>query len=108
MEIPDPIKEQLERKGGIVEIAKSIPEDEEIEEKSRIYHALSDPIRLKILNLLIKQPLCVCLLKEVIDISDSKLSYHLSILKENGLIEGKQKASWIIYNTTELGKRYQK
>jgi ArsR family transcriptional regulator len=106
MEIPTPIQNQVEKKGGIKTISDILPGDDEIQQKSRIYHALSDPLRLKILNLLIEQPLCVCLIKEVVKISDSKLSYHLSILTESGLIEGKRKASWIIYYATKLGEKY--
>lgn len=106
MEIPQPIRKQVEKKGGIVQIASNVPNDERIMNESNVHKALSDPIRLKILNLITNQPLCVCLIKEVIGISDSKLSYHLSILKENGLIEGKQKGKWIIYNATKLGKKY--
>ena len=106
MEIPTPIKKQLEKKGGIGKIAESLPRDEEIGQHSNIYHALSDPLRLKILTLLSIQPLCVCLIKEVVNISDSKLSYHLNILSEAGLIEGKRKANWIIYNVTKSGRKY--
>jgi ArsR family transcriptional regulator len=39
-------------------------------------------------------------------IKDSKLSYHLSVLRDNGLIEGKQKGNWIIYSVTEKGRNY--
>jgi len=87
-------------------ISRSIPEDNEIGVQSKIYNALSDPIRLKIIALLAKQPLCVCLMKEVIPIPDSKISYHISILKEAGLIVGKQEGNWIIYSLTPSGRRF--
>lgn len=106
MEIPEPIKKQLEKKGGIENIAKQLPEENKINSQSKIFRALSDPLRLKILTLLSIQPLCVCLIKEVVNISDSKLSYHLSILKDSGLIEGKQKGNWIIYHVAVLGRKY--
>lgn len=105
MEIPKPIQRQVEKKGGIQGIAELLREDE-IAQHSSIYHALSEPLRLKILNLLSIQPLCVCLIKEIVKTSDSKLSYHLSVLKESGLIEGKQKGNWIIYHVTKLGRKY--
>jgi ArsR family transcriptional regulator len=38
-------------------------------------------------------------------LSGSKLSYHLNILKENGLIEGENDGNWIIYSITERGRR---
>jgi ArsR family transcriptional regulator len=38
-------------------------------------------------------------------ISDSKLSYHLSILSESGIIKGTREKNWIIYSATEEGKQ---
>jgi len=61
---------------------------------------------MKILYLLTSQPLCVCVIREIIGISDSRLSYHLSALKKAGLIEGEQQGSWIIYRISERGKKY--
>ncbi|MGA1792522.1 MAG: ArsR/SmtB family transcription factor [Thermoplasmatota archaeon] len=84
------------------EIPKRIPEGVEIEKMSRVYRSLSDPLRLRIAYMLDVQPLCVCCLKELVNISNSKLSYHLSILKDAGLIEGRQEKNWIIYRTTEI------
>jgi len=106
MEIPQPIKRQVDRKGGVRGLKALMADDETIEEISRIYHALSDPLRLKLLDLLIAQPLCVCMIKDITKISDSKLSYHLSLLKESGLIQGEQKGNWIIYRPTKLGRKY--
>lgn len=106
MEIPEPIQKQMEKKGGLKAIVKRLPDRDRMTEQSKIYHALSEPLRLEILNLLSIQPLCVCLIKEVTKTPDSKLSYHLSILKDSGLIEGKQKGNWIIYNVTRLGRKY--
>lgn len=106
MEVPDIIKKDVEKKGGIKGIINLLAVEDKIIQKSKIHHALSDPLRMKILNLLIIQPLCVCLIKEAIDMPDSKLSYHLSVLKECGLIEGKRRRNWIIYHATKLGKEY--
>lgn len=106
MEIPTPIQKQVERKGGLKGISELLGDENRILKQSIIHHALSEPLRLKILNLLAIQPLCVCLIKELVNTSNSKLSYHLAILKESGLIEGKQKGNWIIYNVTKLGRKY--
>ncbi len=105
IEIPEEVEDELEERGGIKELTKTLDEGL-IEEKSSTYKALSDPLRLKILTLLDQQDLCVCLLKDILDIADSKLSYHLSLLKEEGLIEGERKANFVIYRITEKGRRY--
>ncbi|MFW6041104.1 MAG: ArsR/SmtB family transcription factor [Thermoplasmatota archaeon] len=104
-DIPEEVRNELKKTGGTDELIKKIDE-KTIEEQSYIYKALSEPLRLKILSLLNQQDLCVCLLKEMLDIADSKLSYHLSILKEKNLIQGNRQANFMIYRITEKGKRY--
>jgi len=104
MNVPDFLQEKLEAHGGMENIEESLPDDEELKEESRVYRALSDPMRLKILHLLSVEPLCVCLIKKVTGMSDSKLSYHLAVLKESGLIIGDRTKNWIIYRITEKGE----
>jgi DNA-binding transcriptional ArsR family regulator len=77
-----------------------------IAEYSTIYSALSEPLRLRIISILSVQPLCVCVIKEIIRIPDSKLSYHLSILKNAGLVNSRRDGNWIMYNLTEIGNRH--
>jgi len=108
MELPELIREELEHLGGLVALANSIPPQKDLEKRSKTYHALSDPIRMTILHLLAVQPLCVCVIKACTRIADSKLSYHLTILKKADLIEGEPQGNWIIYHLTETGKKYAK
>jgi len=86
----------------------NIPEQDRIAAESRTYHVVSDPVRLTILYLLAQQPLCVCVIKEVIGIADSKLSYHLSNLVKAGLITGTRQGNWIIYQITGRGEQFVK
>jgi ArsR family transcriptional regulator len=104
-EIPGPIQKELDARGGLETIQKCIPPKEALEERSRIFHALSEPLRLTILSIIRDQPLCVCVINRFMRLSGSKLSYHLNILKENGLIEGESQGNWIIYSITERGRR---
>lgn len=83
-----------------------LPTRKSIEKIRATHHALSDPVRLTIILLLAIQPLCVCVIKDCIGIAGSKLSYHLSIMKENGFIDSKQEGNWIIYCITVKGKKY--
>ena len=102
MEIPEPIRESLEEIGGIESIISSLPPEENMKGLGRLFQALSDPLRVRILFILGRHPLCVCLRKEITSVPDSKLSYHLNILKSAGLITGEQEGNWIIYRTTDL------
>ncbi|MBS0016978.1 MAG: winged helix-turn-helix transcriptional regulator [Arthrospira sp. SH-MAG29] len=62
------------------------------------FHALSDPLRIQILELLRHQELCVCEICETLEVSQSKLSFHLKTLKEVGLIKGRQEGRWVYYS----------
>ncbi|MEN6442193.1 MAG: metalloregulator ArsR/SmtB family transcription factor [Methanoregula sp.] len=104
-EIPEPIQKELDAIGGFDALAARIPSLSELDEKSRVYHALSDPLRLTILYLLRDHPLCVCVINRFVRIAGSKLSYHLNILKESGLVEGEYHGNWIIYSLTDTGKK---
>jgi len=105
MELPAEIESSLCECGGIAGLIGRLPPEEVVEEAVSTFRALSDPLRLKILTLLAVQPLCVCVIRAVLGIADSRLSYHLSILKNAGLIVGEQSGNWIIYRLTEDGDR---
>ncbi len=62
------------------------------------FHALSDPIRIQVLELLRSQELCVCELCEHLGITQSKLSFHLKNLKEADLVRSRQEGRWIYYS----------
>jgi hypothetical protein len=103
-ELPEQIKNELDAIGGFDALADRVPPTAELETQSRIHHALSDPLRLSILYLIRDQPLCVCVINRFTRISGSKLSYHLSILKESGLVESEYHGNWIVYSLTVKGK----
>src|SRR5919199_621036 len=62
------------------------------------FHALSDPLRIRLLELLREQELCVCELCEALEVSQSKLSFHLKTLKEANLVRFRQEGRWIYYS----------
>jgi ArsR family transcriptional regulator, arsenate/arsenite/antimonite-responsive transcriptional repressor len=62
------------------------------------FHALSEPLRINVLELLRKRELCVCDLCDTLGVSQSKLSFHLKTLKEAGLVNSRQEGRWIYYS----------
>jgi ArsR family transcriptional regulator len=102
--VPDDVKQALDEQGGIEAVKQQLPPPDALRQESRLFHTLSDPIRLSILYLLASQPLCVCLIKDILHVPDSKLSYHLSVLQSMGLIRGERQANWIVYHETPLGR----
>jgi ArsR family transcriptional regulator len=101
LSIPQEIADSLCSCGGVEGLIGQLPSDRVFEQMQGWYQACADPVRLKILSLLMVQPLCVCVIKTVVKIADSKLSYHLNILKKAGMIEGEQQGQWIIYHITD-------
>lgn len=61
------------------------------------FKALSDPIRLKIIALLQYQELCVCDLCDRLELRQSKLSFHLKVLKDAQLLRSRQEGRWVYY-----------
>jgi ArsR family transcriptional regulator len=104
-DLPDAIQKELKKQGGMEGLLARIPDASALHGSSRLHQALADPIRLTVMYSLLSQPLCVCIIKEVVKIADSKLSYHLSILKEQDFIVGEQQGNWIIYNITDRGRQ---
>lgn len=103
--IPPEVLEPLMTIGGLEGLSSlTMPRDIIIKNVS-LFKALSDPFRIKILSMLSIQPLCVCIIRELLQISDTRLSYHLKKLSSMGLIEGTSQGNWIIYELTDLGEK---
>jgi len=67
----------------------------------RIYECLCDRTRLRMLNLLLRGPLCVCHFQKVLGEPQVKVSKHLAYLKSHGLVEVKHEGYWRVYRLVE-------
>lgn len=82
---------------------------------TKMAQALSDPVRLRILKLLAERPsgccpelrpylccaeggLCVCELQALLDLGQSKVSYHLGVLRDAGLVKESRFGKWTFYS----------
>ncbi len=61
----------------------------------KIFKALSDTNRLRILKMLERKELCLCEISAVLKLANSTVSKHLSILREVGLIEDTKDGKWV-------------
>jgi ArsR family transcriptional regulator, arsenate/arsenite/antimonite-responsive transcriptional repressor len=89
------------------------------DELARIAKALSDPIRLGMLDIMARgrsccslpdpatrgvpgaeepQGICVCEFQETFDLAQSKVSYHLHVLRDAGLIDAEERGKWAFYS----------
>ena len=71
------------------------------DELAACFGALSDPIRLRLLSLLISESeVCSCNLEAPLERSQSTISHHTKVLAEAGLIEGVRRGRWIWWRVT--------
>jgi len=79
-----------------------------MQELLNIFKALSDETRLRILKLLEHGELCVCDIVAALDIIQPKVSFHLGILKNAGLIKDRKQGKWIHYriDDSDMFKRF--
>ncbi|MEN8904416.1 MAG: metalloregulator ArsR/SmtB family transcription factor [Clostridiales bacterium] len=63
-----------------------------------VFKALAHPTRIKIINLLKNGPICVCDILPQLDSEQSNTSQHLSVLKNQGIVESKKEGSKVIYS----------
>jgi ArsR family transcriptional regulator len=64
---------------------------------AQLFHALSDQARLEIIEILRDGEHCVCDLMGHIDAAQSRLSYHLKVLKDAGLVSDRREGRWSYY-----------
>ena len=66
-------------------------------EKTKIFKALSDPNRLRIIKALQSKVLCVCEMSALLNLANSTVSQHLKILREAGFILEQKDGKWVNY-----------
>ncbi|MCP9902437.1 winged helix-turn-helix transcriptional regulator [Cyanobium sp. Cruz CV13-4-11] len=69
----------------------------EAKEARLLLRALADPIRLQVIEALGGGERCVCDLTSELALAQSKLSFHLKVLKETGLLADRQSGRWVYY-----------
>ena len=75
-----------------------IYERQRMKKIANIFKALSDDTRLRVIKLLHERELCVCELMQVLDMSQPRISRHMSVLKNAGLVEDRREGKWVHYS----------
>ncbi len=73
----------------------------DLERSARAFHALSDATRLRLLDLLRGGERCVCELTEAVGAAQSRLSFHLGVLKGAGLVLDRRDGRWVYYRLNQ-------
>ncbi|WP_426428949.1 ArsR/SmtB family transcription factor [Staphylococcus equorum] len=89
---------------NIIKNASHLNEDDKLNYYENMFNALADKNRLKILNQISQSPnksLCVCDLEALLDLKQSKLSYHLKKLVDAQILILEKHGTWNYYKINE-------
>jgi ArsR family transcriptional regulator len=64
---------------------------------ARFFQALGDKTRLRLLNLMGEQEICVCYFVEILDLPQPKISRHLAYLRSAGIVAARREGKWMHY-----------
>ena len=73
------------------------------EERARVFKALCDARRQRILELLHTGEKCACVLTEEMGMPQSSLSYHMKILCDSGIVISREEGKWTHYQISQQG-----
>lgn len=88
----------------VIKAKTDMNEDQQLDFYENMFNALADKNRLKILNQIGQSPnksLCVCDLEELLDLKQSKLSYHLKKLISAQILISEKHGTWNYYKINE-------
>jgi ArsR family transcriptional regulator len=68
---------------------------------TRLFRALGDETRLRIVALLSHGELCVCHIESALDLNQSTASRHLGILRTAGVVDCRREGTWVYYRLTD-------
>jgi len=85
---------------GCAALAAPALSNKEAEVTARLFAALADPARVKIVNLLAtsREPVCVCNLTTPLGLAQPTVSHHMKKLVEAGLLEREQRGKWAFFS----------
>ena len=76
------------------------------EERAKVFKALCDERRQRILELLHTGEKCACVLIDEMGMPQSSLSYHMKILCDSGIVVGRKEGKWTHYSISTEGAEY--
>lgn len=72
--------------------------DNDLKEMEKLFLALADKTRLRLLNLMRESEVCVCYFTEVLGESQPKISRHLAYLRNSGIVSARREGKWMNYS----------
>lgn len=92
----------------VEDVLSSMPDENVFESLSNLFKMLGDPTRAKIVWLLDKHEMCVCDIANVLNMTKSRVSHQLAILRDAGLISNRKSGKEVYYKLDDahVGKLY--
>ncbi len=101
-----PEEEEFTRQAGEQHASDATPRNAEVERRARVFHALGNETRLKILRLLLSGDLCVSDIVESVAGAASTVAHHLRMLEDAGLVTSRRdgRSTYYTIQKEELSK----
>lgn len=87
----------------VLRVKESMPEEDEIKRLSDLFKILSEPTRLRIIEALTLDSLCVCELASLLEMTQSAVSHQLRILRSAGIVDYERDGKMARYHLTDRG-----
>jgi ArsR family transcriptional regulator len=81
----------------------AMPKTSKTPEKELFFRALADRTRLRLLNLMRTEEVCVCFFVEILKTHQPKISRHLAYLRKAGIVGARREGPWMHYRIVEPG-----
>lgn len=79
-------------------LAKEIVDSKTVKKQSKVFKALGDETRLRILGLLSIREMCVCEVMIGLDLTQPTASHHLGLLENVNLVKNRKEGKWVFYS----------
>jgi ArsR family transcriptional regulator len=73
-------------------------EARKVERLTRLFKALADETRVKIVAALSREELCVCHIEDALSCPQSTVSRHLAVLRSAGIVQARREGAWVYYS----------
>ncbi len=93
-----PAEDASEYREELRHLADEYADPEEARETGRLFKALGDDKRVRLLRLLGLREMCVCELMVALELTQPTASHHLGILEKVGLVSRRKEGKWVYYS----------
>ncbi len=94
------LEDALKHSDELIEVAEKALNFDAAEQKVKVFKALADEIRLRILGLLQIREMCVCEVLVALELTQPTASHHLAILENAGLVKKRKEGKWVFYRVS--------